>query len=275
MTAYNRERYIAESIESVLNSTYENFELIIVDDGSKDRTVEIVMEYASKDARIKLYVNPKNVGQFKNRNLAATYAMGKYLKYLDSDDLLYPTGLEVMTSMIEQFPEAGYGLCLVNQDESRICPFILSPEETFVYNYEKQGIFDRAPLSSIIKKEAFDKVNGFDVEAVCGDFAFWLKTAALYPVVILPSSIGWYRVHLDQEMQKTREFSKVAFEYLKAEEMFISENVIIPAEYKNKILKRNKMGQLKFCLNVLRGLKIKLFFSLWKMYKTRPREIFR
>ena len=74
MTAFNREKYIAEAIESVLASTYTNFELIVVDDCSKDATVEIARKYEKQDERIKVYINEINLGQFPNRNKAAEYA---------------------------------------------------------------------------------------------------------------------------------------------------------------------------------------------------------
>src|SRR5271156_3108445 len=104
MTAYNREKYIAQAIDSILESTYKNFELIIVDDCSKDKTVEIAKGYAQKDSRVKVFINEKNLGDYPNRNKAASYANGKYLKYVDSDDVVYPTGLEVFVNSMEQFP---------------------------------------------------------------------------------------------------------------------------------------------------------------------------
>src|ERR1700689_462412 len=113
MTAFNREKYIAEAIESILQSTYKNFELIIVDDCSKDKTVEIAKSYAQKDSRIKVYVNEKNLGDYPNRNKAASYANGKYLKYVDSDDIIYPHCLDVMVGCMEKFSEAAFGLSSV------------------------------------------------------------------------------------------------------------------------------------------------------------------
>ena len=64
----------------------------------------IAKSYEQKDARIKVYVNDKNLGDYPNRNKAASYAKGKYIKYLDADDLIYPHGLEVMVHTMEQFP---------------------------------------------------------------------------------------------------------------------------------------------------------------------------
>ena len=109
MTAYNREQYISTAIESVLSSTFKNFELIIVDDGSKDKTVEIAKSYAAMDSRVKVIINEKNLGDYPNRNKAAYYANGKYLKYVDADDYIYPWGLELLIKMMEAFPNAGWG----------------------------------------------------------------------------------------------------------------------------------------------------------------------
>ncbi|MEO5967024.1 MAG: glycosyltransferase family 2 protein, partial [Ferruginibacter sp.] len=94
MTAYNREDFISEAIESVLDSTYKNFELIIVDDGSTDNTVPIAKKFEVIDERIKVYENKTNLGQFSNRNYAATLASGEYIMYVDSDDKIFSDGFE-------------------------------------------------------------------------------------------------------------------------------------------------------------------------------------
>src|SRR5580700_5016235 len=84
VTAYNREKYIAHAIESVLAQTFTDFELIVVDDCSRDNTAAIARSYES-DPRVRVYVNERNLGQFPNRNRAATYARGEFLKPHDSD----------------------------------------------------------------------------------------------------------------------------------------------------------------------------------------------
>ena len=76
-TSYNREKYIAECIESVLASAFRDYEYIVVEDCSTDRSYEIALEYAKKDARIRVYRNEKNLGDYPNRNRAASYATGK------------------------------------------------------------------------------------------------------------------------------------------------------------------------------------------------------
>lgn len=92
MPSYNTGRYIAESIKSVLAQTYKNWELLIVDDCSTDNTDEIVAEF--HDERIKYFKNKKNSGASVSRNLALRKAEGKWIAFLDSDDLWYSEKLE-------------------------------------------------------------------------------------------------------------------------------------------------------------------------------------
>src|SRR5579862_7767811 len=149
MTAYNREKYVAEAIESVLKSSYKNFELIIVDDRSSDNTLAVAKKYEQNDSRVRIYLNEKNLGDYPNRNQAASYAQGKYLKYVDADDYIYPWGLELMVRMMEQHPEAGWGLCSLPQVVERPYPFVLDSREAFLHHYGGLEIFNKAPLSAI------------------------------------------------------------------------------------------------------------------------------
>ena len=209
MTAYNREKYIGEAINSVLASTYTNLELIIVDDGSKDKTVEIAGSFAKQDERVKVYVNEKNLGDYPNRNQAAAYAKGKYLKYVDADDYIYPWGLHTLVNCMEQFPGAGYGLCSLEQDRARPFPFELTPREAYRYNYFGPGLFHKAPLSSIISVTAFQAVGGFGAIRMAGDCDMWHRLSAKYPVVLMPHGVVWYREHENQEMNDYRKYMKI------------------------------------------------------------------
>ena len=98
---YNSEKYIAETIESVLAQTYTNWEMIIVDDCSKDNGVRVVEEYQKKDKRIKLYKNEINRGVSYTRNKAIDLANGKYIAFLDSDDLWKKEKLEKQIKFME------------------------------------------------------------------------------------------------------------------------------------------------------------------------------
>ena len=124
ITSYNREKYIEEAIQSVLSQDYPNFELIIVDDCSTDQTAKIIKRYESIDYRIKIFINEKNLGQFANRNLAAGYATGVYLKYVDSDDIIYPSALRYMVEAMENHPKAGMGFCLLLNGANKALPYV-------------------------------------------------------------------------------------------------------------------------------------------------------
>ncbi len=101
MPAYNAEIYIADSIESVLNQNYQNFELLICDDGSTDRTLEIIRAYEKKDPRIKVFSMRENVGLASVRNFISSKAQGKYIALLDSDDLSTPDRFDEQVKVLE------------------------------------------------------------------------------------------------------------------------------------------------------------------------------
>lgn len=101
---YNREKLVVETIESVLNSTFKDFEIVLVDDGSTDNTLAVLRQYALKDNRIKVVHLPKNRGVSAARNAAQDAARGKYIVILDSDDLLFPRHLEKMVRAMEENP---------------------------------------------------------------------------------------------------------------------------------------------------------------------------
>jgi glycosyltransferase involved in cell wall biosynthesis len=200
MTAYNREKYIEEAIESVLSSTLRDFELLIVDDCSKDNTVSIARKYSLRDDRIKVFVNEKNLGDYPNRNKAASYASGKYIKYLDSDDIIYPHCLSVMVNAMEQFPDAGFGLSAIGDDENPY-PKSINMKTAYLEHFGIYGHFDRAPGSSIISKKKFDQVGGFSGKRMIGDNELWFKLARYFPLVKLPRDLVWDRKHNLQESQ--------------------------------------------------------------------------
>lgn len=101
MAAYNRENYIAESISSVICQTYSDWELIVADDGSIDQTRNIVNRFIETDPRVKLVISHANLGAAHARNMALKEAKGRYIAYLDSDDLWLPNKLERQLDFME------------------------------------------------------------------------------------------------------------------------------------------------------------------------------
>lgn len=251
-TVYNREKYLSESIESVLSSTYSNFELIIVDDCSTDNSVRIARKYESTDDRIRVHVNDKNLGDYPNRNVAASYACGKYIKYLDADDKINPEGLEMMVSIMSQFPEAALGL-FSHEEKAKL----LSPKEAYEsYYLLGQGHFDRSPLSTIINRELFNKCGGFSGKRMVGDFEMWHILARRYDIILLPGFWGWYRVHDEQEMTQGRLNLMYRLEYLK-----ISENALTHPDCPMCVEDRTKS------IKKIARMKSRLVFSALKKLK--------
>lgn len=105
MPVYNGEKFIGKAIESILNQTYKDFELIIINDGSKDRTLNIVKEYS--DSRIRLIDLVRNVGLVKVRNIGIKNSNGKYIAWLDSDDISNKSRLKKQVNFLENNPSIG------------------------------------------------------------------------------------------------------------------------------------------------------------------------
>jgi glycosyltransferase involved in cell wall biosynthesis len=197
-TCYNRADFLEEAITSVLAQTFEDFEYIIVDDCSTDGSFEIAQSYATKDRRIRVYQNENNLGDYPNRNRAASYARGQYLKYIDSDDVLYPHALEVCVHYMDQHPNAGLGLTKIHSQEKPL-PELLQPKESFRKHFLEKGLFGNAPGSVVIRRETFDNLGTFSGKRLIGDFEMWLKIASHSPVLLLPGFIHWDRKHADQQ----------------------------------------------------------------------------
>jgi glycosyltransferase involved in cell wall biosynthesis len=200
MTAFNREQYIAEAIESVLASSYINFELIIVDDCSIDNTVEIAKTYEAKDTRIKVYINEVNLGDYPNRNRAASYSKGKYLKYVDSDDLLYPYSLWAMVNFMESKPNAAMAFGSNTNSTKTPFPFLLEPTKSLRYHFFKQNFLDSGPTATIIKREIFEQLGGYSGKRMVSDIEFGLKCASQYHIIIMSPGLVFWREHGNQEV---------------------------------------------------------------------------
>lgn len=201
MTSYNRKGFVATAIESVLASSYRDFEFIICDDCSTDGTYEIEQKYAALDPRIKLFRNKENLGDFPNRDKAASYASGTYLKYVDSDDIIRPDGLKKMMEAMLQFPDAVLGLSQIETDlnKEKEYPILISPERAYQEHFYGYGTLRYGPTGAIIKKEVLLELGGFGVNRFVGDTELWLKIVAKYPLVKMePDLVDWIR-HKGQE----------------------------------------------------------------------------
>jgi len=218
MTAFNRERYVAPAIESVLAQTFGDFELIVVDDGSKDRTVDIARSYEA-DPRVRVVVNERNLGDYPNRNRAAALARGRFIKYQDSDDVMYPHCLATMVPPLAAESRAGLALSSGWHWPGGPCPMLLTPRMAYQREFLGQGLFMCGPACALFRTEVFHSLGMFPEKGVASDNIFWLKACATVNVLLLPADLFWYRVHPGQEIHNptaAREYALVPGEAWRA-----------------------------------------------------------
>lgn len=123
MCVYNAEKYLADSIESILNQSFENFEFIIVEDNSKDNSKKIIKRFLISEKRIKLISNKNNLGAAKSRNRALQIARGKYIAIMDADDISLKDRLKIEWDYLEKHPEIfmiGGGVILIDEKGNKL-----------------------------------------------------------------------------------------------------------------------------------------------------------
>jgi glycosyltransferase involved in cell wall biosynthesis len=205
---YNYARYLDEAIQSVLNQTFQNFELIIVDDQSKDNTDEIVQKYLS-DPRILYISNPKNLGLVGNFNQCLEYAKGEYIKFLLADDKLECTLLEKFVQVMEAYPTVS----LVTSGSSTFGAVteIRTPPMTGLQNGYKvileclrhgKGNWIGEPTGVMFRKRDLH-VGNFSPEYIClVDLDMWLRLLTVGDCYIIPENLTYFRVHAKQASNK-------------------------------------------------------------------------
>ena len=175
MPVYNAERYLKESIDSILRQTYTDFEFIIINDGSTDKSQDIINHYKSIDSRI-VAIEQENCGVVATANLAAKLAKGEYLSRTDADDVSFDNKLEDLIKCAEKNPNAVV-----------VCGSIEVIDEYSEYVYRdlvltenddlKRAFYLRNPIpngASLIKKAAFESVGGYD-NVFAEDCHLWTK----------------------------------------------------------------------------------------------------
>ena len=171
--SFNSSKFITECIESVLNQTYKNWEMFIVDDCSDDNSKEIISTYSIKDKRIKPVFLEKNVGAAEARNVAIRQSKGKYVAFLDSDDLWNPEKLDKQLSFMKEnkiaFSFSTYQF--MSEDGKELTNIIIAPEKMTYNSYLKNTII--GCLTVIIDREKTGKFEMPNIRS-SHDMALWL-----------------------------------------------------------------------------------------------------
>jgi len=208
-TVYNREDFLSDCVSSVLSSSFEDWEMVIVDDRSSDNSYRLACEWAEKDPRIKAYRNEVNLGDYANRNRAALYAVGRYLKYLDADDMLYRYSLAYFTEALEQHPDAVLALSHNVIDPGQPYPYWVSSSDALSSFLCGKNVLGVGPSAAIIRRSAFEAVGGFTGTRYVGDVELWVKLALSGPVVALAPSLVYWRQHEGQQIVSERKDASI------------------------------------------------------------------
>lgn len=203
--AYNNAAYIKETIDSILNQTYPNFELVICDDNSKDDTAKVIENI--KDSRIKFYKNEKNLGMSGNWNNCLRKCQGEFIKLVCADDMLAKDCLEKEVRALIGHPTA-----VLAESDTQLVD-LKGRQKGFYKRYRTSGLTDgrkiaRAgffvknyfgpPLANTFRRSVIEKTGGFDPwYTYILDYDFWVQAACLGDVYIIHEPLNYFRVRND------------------------------------------------------------------------------
>lgn len=234
MSVYNDEKFVSKSIQSVLNQSYKKFEFIIINDNSSDMSFKIIQKYTSKDKRIKLYNNPKNMGLTKSLNIGLNYCSGLLIARIDSDDMWDKNKLELQ--LIEFKKNKDLVLCatdynLINLNDK----IIKSRYNSNLKNFPYSNPFVHSSL--LIKSSVIKAFGGYNP---------YFKYAQDFELLRMLSKKGEFKI-IDLKLTKMRDLG-------------------------NSISKKNRkkqiyyvvLTQLKFLIGINRINKLKLMLYIMK-----------
>ena len=212
MTSYNHEKYLADAIESVLNQTFSDFELIIVDDASRDNSQEIIREYQQKDRRIRSIFHSENQGISITTNDGFSAAKGDYIAYVQSDDLWVLNKLEKQLKVLETNQDLVVWSDAIIIDKQGNSSGRLFTEKYHAECKPKSGnLFSSLSDSNyicgqsmILKTEVAQEIQ-FDPELVyANDYKFMLELARKCDFYFIDEPLVQYRIHGDNSISKNK-----------------------------------------------------------------------
>lgn len=235
MPAYNAERYIGRAIESILNQTHQDLELIIGDDASSDQTWSIINEYSQRDTRIKLFRNEVNSGATTTLNRAVALAVAPVVAGMDSDDIAVPYRMERQLALLSDHPEVVLAGCYVShindEDEVLSLSRIGATSVAEFDEMRRRGEPTMALGGTVMyRRRHFDQVGGFDSSLrVAGDIEFCDRMAELGPIVSVPEALQLYRVHSSSNVMIRFREGRRTHRFLEARRTALTNHTPVPS----------------------------------------------
>jgi len=192
---YNHEKFVVESLNSVINQSYKNIQLIVVDDCSTDHSVQVIEEWLKDYPNIHFIKNETNQGNNKSFNNAFAYARGEYFIDLAADDVLFPYTLEHQIQAFVEHPNAALVFAnaeLINEESDTIGihfpvdannKVVDKSLQTIDYQRILEGGNVLCSVSALTKTTAFKALNGYDNTLAYEDLDFWIRLSREYPIV--------------------------------------------------------------------------------------------
>lgn len=216
---YNKEDYIAETLKSVLNQNFTDFEIIIIDDGSTDESIKVISQF--NDPRINI-IQQSNKGVSFARNLGIEHAKADYIALLDADDLWYENHLFQLKKQIELFPDAGlycnnYKI-FHKENVSRNAKFNFNYSEQclIVEDFFKASIINSIAWTSAVgfSKEKFINIGEFNTDLkTAQDLDLWIRFALQFKVSFNPSITMTYKFFVDNSLSKN-EYNAIRYDFI-------------------------------------------------------------
>lgn len=206
---YNRSKYLPRAVDSVLSQTFNNLEVIIVDDHSTDQTLAIAKKLIGQDSRVRYHRLKKNQGAPKARNVGIGLAKGEYIGLLDDDDNWRPDKLELQVKKFDNLSqEVGllYGGYKINFTDKNIKNIVKMPRHRgWIFDDLLKKCLIGSP-TVLVRKKAFDQVGLFDLKLKsCQDWDMWLRIAQEFKVDYVGEVVADY--YLRSDGQISRNFS--------------------------------------------------------------------
>jgi glycosyltransferase involved in cell wall biosynthesis len=259
---YNSGKWVRQTIESVLASSFSDFEFLISDDSSTDDTWDIICEY--KDARIKAWRNDSNIREYPNRNKVLKQARGKFILFVDGDDILYKYSLRNLNEYIHCHPKVVmiWGVPPVYVDFA-VLPIVLNTEQTLRILYESERPFAIIGFSeTLFHVETLKKIGGLPENYAVGDTYIRKRMVLEGNILLIPMGLTFWRRSENQASQKaSRSFAGFLESYQ------IDLAIISLCDLNNKAELR-KVITGSFIRRLLMHTVFKFnFFLFWKLFR--------
>lgn len=243
MPCFNAEARISESVASALNQTYYNIELIVVNDGSTDRSLQILQ--GVNDSRLKI-INQSNRGVCAARNRGLAGASGDYIAFLDSDDFWNTDCLEKLYNALQSEPEAVLAYCgwqNVGLPGGRGEPYIPPDYES---HQKLESLLRTCPWpihAALTRRSAIEAVGGFDEQfSNAEDYGLWLWIASFYKIVRVPEVLAFYHFHEWQQASKNR--VRAAKEHWLVQQKFLRQHSDVVEQIGHRRIRQLTHGEL-------------------------------